>query len=199
METKQLQLVSIREKKGQLNRKEYQPFSFLTDYQSKEVNSKENFLTPGLELKNRITTKGKIKFCTNDFITSCKYSKKELTNQSVSKITHPEMPKTVFKSVINELAKGNETIAIVRHIDKLGNSFWMNTHYIPNKGDNLNIAFSTKSIPTSRKTYDKVNKIYNTLFLLEKHADKDLADKYFNGLIEMEYGNYDGFTLDAFI
>jgi len=176
--------------------KEYSEFSFLIDYNSKELHSPEFIVTPKTQIVNRITTNGKIKFCNEDFSKTTGFNKKDILN--INQIVHPTMPKTIFNHVIKKLDKNEEVIALVKHIDKKGNQFWLNTLFSPNNSSNLTIAYSTKATATTKKTIDKISKIYNTVFLLEKHVNPNLAKKYFDGLIEMEYGTYEGFIIDAF-
>jgi hypothetical protein len=197
-------LVQSRKSK---NTSEYNEFSFLTDYNTQPVESNEILIHPRLQLVSRVTTKGKIKFCNTDYVTVTGRSEKEVLKNKVTITTHPQMPKTIFNYVISELSKGNEIIAVVNHLDKYGNSYWLNTHFKPNYTSKLSLAYTTKSKPSSRETIQKIKKIYNTLyrienrksnFLVENEANKEIANKYFNGLIEMEYGNYEGFVIHAF-
>lgn len=177
---------------------EYDSYSFLTDYNSALINSSEKQINPSLQLTSRVTTKGKIKFCNTDYISVTNYHGKELVNKRASIITHPEMPKTIYNYVIQELKNGNDVIAPIRHLDKNGESFWLNTQFNPNKGSNLKLAYSTKAVPTSNIALNKVKKIYNILFLIEKNVNLNQAQKYFEGMLEMEYANYEGLLLDIF-
>lgn len=186
---------------------EYSEFSFLTDYRTGTIESKEILIHPRLQIASRVTTKGKIKFCNSDYIMVTGRNEKEILRNKVSITIHPQMPKTIFNYVISELKKGEEVIAVINHLDKYGNSYWLSTEFIPNNSNNFSLAFSTKSKPTSKNAIEKVRKIYNALyrienrnseFLVEDQSNKKIADKYFDGLIEMEYGNYEGFIIDTF-
>ncbi len=177
----------------------YKGFSFLLDYKSCTINAKEKQINLNLQMVSRVTTNGKIKFCNSDYIAATKYNGKELVNTKPSITTHPEMPKTIFKHVIKELNNGKDVIAITRHLDKNGQSFWLNTHFKPNNNENnLKIAYATKAVPTSKNALQKIKKIYNALFLIEKNVSEDYAQKYFNGMLEMEYANYEGLLLEVF-
>jgi len=177
---------------------EYDDYSFLTDYDSALINSLEKQINPSLQVVSRVTTKGKLKFCNTDYISVTNYKGKELVNKRTSIITHPEMPKTIYNYIIQELKKDNDVAAPIRHLDKNGKSFWLNTQFNPNKGSNLKLAYSTKAVPTSETAVNKIKEIYNTLFLIEKNVNQDQAQKYFEGMLEMEYANYDGFLLEIF-
>ncbi|MEE9349071.1 MAG: hypothetical protein V3U80_03425 [Flavobacteriaceae bacterium] len=184
---------STVKKKGSINKLNGE-FSFLTDYKSKELLSSEVIIHPAIQTLSRVSTNGKIKFCNSEFIKTSGLTKKNAYNKSI----HPMMPKTIFNYVVKNLELKKEVIAIVKQIDKSGNLFWMNVHFIPNKTDNYSLAFTTKSNPTSQKVIKQISKIYNTVFLLEKHVDKTIALNYFEGLLEMEYGNYEGFLINFF-
>ncbi len=174
-------------------------FSFLTNYKSFTTNSPTRLLHPSLQLISRITTKGKIKFCNTDFCIATKKSANELKNSELNSIFHSEMPKTILEIVKAQLKKDNEGIAILKSKDIEGNTIWLNALFIPNTSSkNYTVTFTTKLNPCSKKTINKIEKIYNTIYLLETHVNKNIAKKYFDGLLEMEYGDYDGFIINAF-
>ncbi len=173
-------------------------FSFLTDFNSKSINSKTKNLNNSFELVSRITTKGKIKFCNTDFCKATNETSKKLQNKKITSIFHPEMPKTILNKVKNELTQNTFSLAVIKGIDKDGNSIWLNTHFSANTSNKLNIACNLKAKPSSKETINKIEAIYNTIFLLENHVSQDIATKYFDGLLEMEYGNYEGFLINAF-
>ncbi len=179
-------------------KKAYDKFSFLKDYNSYKNTSKEIFLSPNLEIVTRVNTNGNVKFCNAAHTLTTGYNENEILHNKTSITMHPEMPKVIFNYIITALNKRNEAIAIIRHLDKDGNSYWLNTHFTPNKGKKLSLAYSSKAYPSSKKTIKKFRKIYSTLFLLENHVNENTALKYFEGLLEMEYGNYNGFTMSAF-
>ncbi|HIE45578.1 MAG TPA: hypothetical protein EYG80_00145 [Flavobacteriaceae bacterium] len=173
-------------------------FSFLTDYESALLNSKTTYLSPSLQLNSRITTKGKIKFCNTDFCKAINVNSKEIQNKKITSTFHPEMPKVILNYVKENLLENKDALAIVKHIDSNGETIWLNSHFSPNTSNKLNIACSIKSNASSKISVEKIEKIYNTIFLLENHVSYDIANKYFEGLLEMEYGNYEGFLIDAF-
>ena len=173
-------------------------FSFLTDFNASLINSKTNFLDFSLQLKSRITTKGKIKFCNTDFCDATKTNPKQIQNTKLTNLFHPEMPKVILEYVSNNLETGVDAFAIIKHIDNNGKTIWLNSHFSPNQSNNFNIAFTINANPTSQETIKKIEHIYNTIFLLENHVSYEIAKKYFEGLLEMEYGNYEGFMINAF-
>ena len=175
-------------------------FSFLTDYNINDIDLTKSTksLDNSLQLVSRITTNGKIKFCNTDFCKATNYSSKELQNKKLTSIFHPEMPKTILDVIKNSLNKNNETYAVIKQIDSEGNTIWLNSHFIPNTTSKLNIACQIKSQPSSQKAIEKIEKIYNTVYLLENHVNHEIAKKYFEGLLEMEYADYEGFIIDAF-
>jgi len=176
----------------------YGIFSFLTEYKSYINNNVTKTLPLGLQLTSKITTKGKVRMCNSEFYKSLGYIHKEVIRQDFSKIIHPEMPKVIMEVVQNDLKNGEDSLAIVKQIDKEGNTIWVNSLFSPNDSTNLTIACFVKSNPTSLNAISKIEKIYRTIFLLENYSGYDIAKKYFEGLIELEYGNYEGFIIDAF-
>ncbi len=172
-------------------------YAFLTNYKTTPVNSQNKKISLNLQLVSRVSTKGKIKFCNADYTSATTYSQNELLNKPFIKTIHPEMPKTIMNHIIERLEKGQDAIAIVKHLDKNNNTYWLNMLYKPNMGNNHTIAFSVKAIPSSKNAIQKINKIYKTILSLE-NSNRDFAQKYFTGLLEMEYGNYDGLMIYAF-
>ncbi|HIP37209.1 MAG TPA: PAS domain S-box protein, partial [Crocinitomix sp.] len=151
-------------------------FSFLTDYKSTLLNSKTTYLNPSLQLTSRITTKGKIKFCNTDFCKVVNLNSKEVQNKKITSTFHPEMPKVILNYVKASLLKNEDALAIVKHIDSNGEMFWLNSHFSPNTSNKLNIACSIKSNASSKISVEKIEKIYNTIFLLENHVSYDIAN-----------------------
>jgi len=179
--------------------KENSMFSFLTNFNSALINSPTITINPSLQLISRITTKGKIKFCNADFCTATKANTSEIQNTQISNTFHPEMPKVILDVIKKNLDLNIDALAVIKHIDSTGNTIWLNSHFSPNVSSNkLNIACYIKSNPSSKSAINKVEKIYNTIFLLENHVSYDIAKKYFEGLLEMEYGNYEGFIISLF-
>lgn len=172
-------------------------YAFLTNFKSARIDSKRNNLDFSLHLKGRITTKGKIKFCNADFCTVTKIKAKEIQNKELTATFHPEMPKVILDIVKNKLEKNQDALVILKQIDSTGKTIWLNTHLRPDNSAKLNIACHLSANATSDKTIQIIEKIYDTVFLLENHVSYDIAKKYFDGLLEMEYGNYDGFIINA--
>ncbi len=173
-------------------------FSFLTNFNSALINSPNAVLNPSLQLISRITTKGKIKFCNADFCTATKTKANKIQNTPISQVFHPEMPKVILDVIKESLENNTDALAIIKHIDSEGKTIWLNSHFTPNTSNKLNIACYIKSNPSSKSAINKVEKIYNTIFLLENHVSYAIAKKYFEGLLEMEYGNYEGFIISTF-
>lgn len=176
----------------------YKLFSFLTDYNAAIVNSSLKILDPSLQLVCRVSTKGKIKFSNKHFSEATSFSSKELVNAKISSIFHYEMPKVVLEKIMSNLENNIESVAVLKCIDKKGETIWLNACFTPNDSRKLNMACSMKLNPSSKATIKKINHIYETIFLLENHVNNDVAEKYFKGLLEMEYGNYEGFMINAF-
>lgn len=197
-----INLVQQRRKENSLVKNEpvnsLEKFSFLTEFSSYSNNTTTKMLGLGLQLTCKITTKGKVRMCNSNFYKALGYIHKEVIKQSFTNTFHPEMPKVILEVVQGELQKGTDSLAIIKQIDKEGNTIWVNSHFSPDTSNRFAIACSVKSNPTSLKAISKIEKIYRTIFLLENHSGYAIAKKYFDGLIEVEYGNYEGFIIDVF-
>ncbi len=132
----------------------------------------------------RITTKNTIKFCNTDFIKNSGYSEKELLQNSLDLIKHPEMPKIISDFTKYYIEKGMEIGVIVKNKTKNGKYFWSLNNYTPNKTKNLNIAYSIKHNAISFKTKTEINKLYNCLHSIENNSGEKTAYKYLIGYLE---------------
>ena len=144
----------------------------------------------------RITTNNKIKFCNADFITSSGYSEKELLKNDYTLISHPEMPKLIQMVIQNHLSKNKSITSIVKNRAKDGSYYWTKSTFIPNRSNNdLTIAYAVKSEAISRNAKQKIDKLYQTIYKIERHHDFFAASKYLIGFLEEEKLNYENYIL----
>ena len=144
--------------------------------------------------KCRISTKGKILFCNSDFIKNSEYSQKEISNQNIQSIVHPEMPKIIQMVIQNNLKKNLPIISIDKNLSKDLRYFWTLSEYIPNTNENdLKTAYTIISKPITRNAKKKIAKLYDILFKIEKNHNVVTASKYLIGFLEqkeMSYSEY---------
>lgn len=142
----------------------------------------------------RVTTKNTIKFCNSDFIKNSGYSEKELLQNSLDLIKHPEMPKIISDFTKYYIEKDIEIGVIVKNKTKDGKYFWSLSKYTPNKTENLNIAYSIKQNTISFKAKIEINKLYSCLYNIENNSDEKTAYKYLIGYLEERHMSFPGYT-----
>ncbi len=154
----------------------------------------EKHLEKSVLAKCRISTKGKILFCNSDFIENSGYSQKEITNQNIDVISHPEMPKIIQMVIHNNLENNLPILSIVKHLSKDSRYYWTLSEYAPNTNENnLKTAYTIISKPITHQTKQKIAKLYDVLIKIEKNHDVVMASKYLIGFLEqkgMSYSEY---------
>ncbi len=142
----------------------------------------------------RITTKNTIKFCNTDFIKNSGYSEKELLQNSLDLIKHPEMPKIISDFTKYYINKDIEIGVIVKNKTKDGKYFWSLNNYTPNRTENLNIAYSIKHNAISFKAKIEITKLYNCLHNIENNSGEKIAYKYLIGYLEERHMSFPNYT-----
>jgi PAS domain S-box-containing protein len=150
--------------------------------------------------KCRISTKGKIKFCNDDFAKSFGYSKNELLEMEINSIIHPEMPKIIKLVIQNNLNLKKEILSIVKNKSKDNCYFWTASNYLPNTNlSNLTIDHTIVSKPISNIAKKEISKLYSILYKIEQNLDVVAASKYLIGFLEQKnmcYSEYIKSLLD---
>ncbi len=141
----------------------------------------------------RVSTKGSIKFCNTEFIENSEFFEKDLINNSIDTIKHPEMPEIISLVIQNNLEQKRSIVAIVKNKTKFGKFFWTVSKYTPNTTDNFQIAYQIESTGISEFAKTEITKLYNKLYKIEQNTDVVTASKYLIGFLEekgMSYSAY---------
>ena len=146
--------------------------------------NEEHSLNHNVDSVCRITTKNTIKFCNADFINLSGYTGKDLLNNSLNLIKHPEMPSIISKFIANRTENGEITSSIIKNKTKDGKFYWTHATFKPNEGSNLNIAFTINSSTISDQAKEQITKLYDCLYKLESKIDENTAAKYLVGFLE---------------
>lgn len=122
---------------------------------------------------------GNITYVTEAFCDICGYTKKELINQNVNIIRHPDISKRFFEKMWNDLKKNDQWEGEIKNLDKYGNSYWVKATIFPKYDLEGNIvAYTSIRVDiTDTKQLKKIN-----LLLKEDLSNKlneiKMKDKY---------------------
>lgn len=122
---------------------------------------------------------GNITYVTEAFCDICGYTKKELINQNVNIIRHPDISKRFFEKMWNDLKKNDQWEGEIKNLDKYGNSYWVKATIFPKYDIEGNIvAYTSIRVDiTDTKQLKKIN-----LLLKEDLSNKlneiKMKDKY---------------------
>ncbi|MCF6351073.1 MAG: PAS domain-containing protein [Flavobacteriaceae bacterium] len=132
----------------------------------------------------RVSTKNTIKFCNTDFIKISGFTEKELLNNSLDLIKHPEMPKIILDFITYHIKKGKTIQCILKNKTQDGKYFWTLSTFKPNESSNLTIAYAITSTEIPLKAKINITKLYNCLYKLETKIDETTAYRYLIGFLE---------------
>ncbi len=164
-----------------------------TDNKPQNLSSFEKTISINTKAICRVSTKGNIKFCNAKFIENSEFFEKDLINNSIDAIKHPEMPEIISLVIQNNLEQKRGIIAIVKNKTKFGKFFWTVSKYTPNTTDNFQIAHQIESTGISEFAKTEITKLYNKLYKIEQNVDVVTASKYLIGFLEekgMSYSTY---------
>ena len=80
-------------------------------------------------IMSKTDAKGTIEYVNQVFIDVCGYSEGELIGKPHNVIRHPDMPKTIFKILWDNIQKGINFHAIVKNMAKSGEYYWVITDF----------------------------------------------------------------------
>jgi PAS domain S-box-containing protein len=77
--------------------------------------------------------KGIITYANDIFLGIAGYSEAEVLGQPHNLIRHPDMPRTIFAFLWQEIAAGREVFAYVKNMTKAGDYYWVLAHVTPSR------------------------------------------------------------------
>lgn len=123
---------------------------------------------------SKTDTTGKITYANRTFLDVAKYTEEELLGAPHSIIRHPDMPRSVFQLLWDQLFAGREIFAYVVNLAKDGAFYWVFAHVTPTFDESGQIVgfHSNRRVPMP-SAIDAVRPIYSALLAEEaKHTSK---------------------------
>ena len=156
---------------------------------SKELTFEDNeFIVSKTDLKGNITYGNEL------FIRISGYSENELLDAPHNILRHPDMPKTVFWKLWDEIQKGNEVFAYVKNLTKEGNFYWVYAQVTPSF-DKVNkiIGYHSVRRKPGREQIKKIEAIYRQLLNAEQSGGLSAGRQRLDELLAHEGKQYDEF------
>ncbi len=138
--------------------------------------------------------KGKITYGNELFIRISGYGENELLHAPHNILRHPDMPKTVFWKLWDEIQKGHEVFAYVKNLTKNGDFYWVYAQVTPSfdKENNIIGYHSVRRRP-GRAQIQSVQALYRQLLNAEKSGGLEAGKQRLDELLEQEGKQYDEF------
>lgn len=156
---------------------------------SKELSFEDNeFIVSKTDLKGKITYGNEL------FIRISGYSEQELLHTPHNILRHPDMPKTVFWKLWDEIQKGNEVFAYVKNLTKNGDFYWVYAQVTPSfDKDNNIIGYHSVRRRPGREQVKRIETLYKQLLSAEQSGGLDAGKKLLNNVLKKEGKQYDEF------
>ena len=143
-------------------------------------------------IMSKTDAKGTIEYVNQVFIDVCGYSEGELIGKPHNVIRHPDMPKTIFKILWDNIQKGINFHAIVKNMAKSGEYYWVITDFdiIRNpSGQIINYMGRRTSVPS--QTVEKyIGPLYQKIQQAEQAGGIEAGEKYFEQFLKDQGKDY---------
>lgn len=147
-------------------------------------------------LVSKTNTKGKITYCNKAFIEISGFSEKELLGKPHSIVRHPDMPRSIFKFLWDEIQAKNEVNVFVKNLSKDGGYYWVFANVTPSVDiyDAINGYYSVRRKP-SQKGIEVVSNLYKNIKEVESKGGIESGLAYFNEFFDKQNLSYKNFVL----
>ncbi|WGH76159.1 PAS domain-containing protein [Tenacibaculum tangerinum] len=145
-------------------------------------------------IKSKTDEVGTITYVNNVFIDVSEYSKEELMGQPHNILRHPDMPKIIFKTLWDNLKKGNNFNAVVKNLTKTGKYYWIVTNFDIFKdasGTPTSFLGARSSVPDP--VVEVIAPLYEKLIEVEASGGMEESEKYLKEYLADKGGNYISF------
>lgn len=126
------------------------------------------------DLKGRLTYTNKV------FLDISGYTEKDVIGKPHNVIRHPDMPRTVFKTLWDTVQNGDEVFAYVVNRCKNGDHYWVYAHVTPSRNNDGQVIsyHSNRRVPDRKILDEHIIPLYKQL-----KAEEDKHSNAKNGLI----------------
>lgn len=137
-------------------------------------------------IMSKTDAKGTIEYVNQVFMDVSGYTEAELVGKPHSVIRHPDMPKTIFKILWDNIQKGINFHAIVKNLAKSGEYYWVITDFDiirDPSGQIINYMGRRTSVP--EQTIEKyIAPLYQKIQQVEQAGGIEAGEKYFEQFLK---------------
>ncbi len=145
---------------------------------------------------SKTDAKGKITYCNEIFMDMSAMTEKELLGKPHSIVRHPDMPKTIFRLLWEQIQGRKEIFAYVKNLSKDGSSYWVYANITPSYDDKDNvIGYYSVRIKPKESALETIKPLYQKLLQLESSSGIDAATKHLHTLLNEKGVSYDEFVI----
>ncbi len=133
----------------------------------------ERYLADDEIIVSKTDLKGHITYANRIFLDIADYEEEEVLGHPHNLIRHPEMPRTIFHLLWEEIRAGREIFAYVKNMCKNGDHYWVFAHVTPTFGDDGEIVgyHSNRRAP-GRPAIEEMERLYARLRRAEASAPR---------------------------
>ena len=107
------------------------------------------------------------------------------------------MPKVIFKLLWERIQTGKNVNAIIKYLAKDGRYYWVLTNFeFKYNEKNELISYYSRRKAAPREAISEIEKLYNTLSIIEQKQNMQVALNYFLGMLEDKKKTYNEFILE---
>lgn len=134
---------------------------------------KERYLAHDDIIVSKTNLKGHITYANRIFLEIADYTEAEVLGKPHNLIRHPEMPRTVYHLLWEQIQAGREVFAYVKNLCKNGDHYWVFAHVTPSFGANGEIVgyHSNRRAP-DRPAITEIERLYARLSRAEASAPR---------------------------
>lgn len=125
----------------------------------------ERFFDDDDIIVSKTDLKGHLTYTNKIFLDISGYTEKEVIGKPHSVIRHPDMPRTIFKTLWDTVLGGQEVFAYVNNCAKNGDHYWVYAHVTPSYDSKGNVVgfHSNRRVPDRRILDEHIIPLYGQL------------------------------------
>ncbi|MBL1419497.1 MAG: PAS domain-containing protein [Alphaproteobacteria bacterium] len=125
----------------------------------------EQFFDDDDIIVSKTNLKGHLTYTNKIFLDISGYHENEVIGKPHNVIRHPDMPRSVFKTLWDTVQKGDEVFAYVVNRCKNGDHYWVYAHVTPSRNNDGQIVgyHSNRRVPDRKILTDNIIPLYQQL------------------------------------
>lgn len=125
-----------------------------------QVVNEEVLFDESQQLVSITDTRGVITYANDNFCEIAGYTQEELIGKNHNIVRHPDMPKTAFKDLWQQLEAGKHWQGVVKNLCKDGRYYWVDAYVTPVYENGSIVAYQSVRVKPSDALKNKADSIY---------------------------------------